>query len=173
MSLAKVNDSLKIKVFKLKGTSSSDGVGLFAASVAALCEKKTRLLAATHFHEVFSFPEFLEIDGLAFYTLETMMTPGECPEFLYHLIPGRSISSMGILCAENNGIKETVLARARMIAEALERGEPIPILKPRKDMEDKAFAVVTYFLKLDLSRQDSSLDIDHFFKLLSSFEKTL
>ena len=100
------------------------------------------------------------------------MTPGECPEFLYHLIPGRSRSSMGIMCAENNGIKESILVRAKMIAEALEKGDPIPILKPKKDMEEKAFAVVAYFLKLDLSGQDSSLDIDNCFRLLSNFEKS-
>lgn len=73
------------------GTASSDGVGLFAASVSALCQLNTRLLAATHFYEVFSFSGFFELHGMSFFTLETMMVPGECPEFLYQLVPGRYV----------------------------------------------------------------------------------
>ena len=76
---------------------------------------------------------------------------------------------MGILCAANNGIKEPVLARAASIASALEKGNPIPLLVPKKRLENKALAVVRCFLKMDLSSDDT--DLDQLFTLLSAFDK--
>ena len=111
----------------------------------------------------------MELDSVSFYTLETAVAQDEIPQFLYLLVPGRSKSSMGILCAANNGIQESVLDRAASISSALEKGQPIPLLNQNKDLEAKALAVLTHFLKMDLASE--SCDLDFLFRLLSIYEK--
>lgn len=101
---------------------TSDGIALFASVAHYLCLKNVRLLATTHFHEIFGFPLLTSMDSLAFYTLKTVQIEQGGFVHLYKLEPGKFEGSLGILCASKTGLKESIAQRARTIASAIEKG---------------------------------------------------
>ncbi|OAD77986.1 hypothetical protein PHYBLDRAFT_68514 [Phycomyces blakesleeanus NRRL 1555(-)] len=112
-----------------KGTSSSDGIGLFCAVLEEFLSKKARcpkVIASTHFHEIIS-RQLLRPDGsIGFYTTQIIInqqTNGSESEpcetdrvkdivFLYQIVPGVGLSgSYGAWCASLAGIPPKTVNR--------------------------------------------------------------
>ncbi|KAL1843139.1 hypothetical protein VTJ49DRAFT_2889 [Mycothermus thermophilus] len=114
-----------------KGTTAETGSALFTSYLAYLMglgANRPKVLAGTHFHEVFERGLITPGKEVAFAHMDVRLDPGaEDPEdrvtFLYRLLPGRGTSSLGILCAAANDIPTCVIERAKEIAALLERNE--------------------------------------------------
>ena len=80
------------------GTIATDGMGLFGAVLVTLCKRNTRLLGATHFHQLVDVDLIKEqhsIGKLGFYTMSIVEMEGNI-EFMYELVPGGCRDSLGI-----------------------------------------------------------------------------
>lgn len=128
-----------------KGTLTSDGIGLLSAILSHFCvgskgegegEEGTkgmsftpRVLATTHFAELFD-PQVLERHPhLSFFTMDVMIQDltrldashivplDSQPVFLFRLVPGHTTPSFGIHCAKVCGVPRGVLERAQEIVK--------------------------------------------------------
>ncbi|KAF5825487.1 hypothetical protein DUNSADRAFT_9448, partial [Dunaliella salina] len=98
------------------GTLAADGVGLLAAILSHFCQRPEppRLLACTHYHEIFDAAVLPRHPHLAFYTMDVLMQPqgqekssaaaqGQIPGtalFLHRLVPGYCAPTFGLHCAQ-------------------------------------------------------------------------
>ena len=118
-----------------KGTDSLDGAGLMTALLSHLSTPgpdRPKVLAATHFHEIFENQFLQESAEMAFAHMEVLLdfdTPvmEEQVTYLYQLVPGRSRSSFGTRCAALNGIDEVVVQRAEAIMLLLVKNEDLEV----------------------------------------------
>ncbi|KAL2137071.1 hypothetical protein VTI74DRAFT_9677 [Chaetomium olivicolor] len=114
-----------------KGTTTESGSGLFAAYLTYFLDlgmDRPKVLAGTHFHEVFENGLLRPGKGVAFAHMDVRLDPeAEDPEdqitFLYHLLPGRGSSSLGVLCAAINDVPSDVITRAETVVAMQERNE--------------------------------------------------
>ncbi|KAK0737687.1 muts domain V-domain-containing protein [Apiosordaria backusii] len=116
-----------------KGTTASNGSALLAAYLAHFLEfgkpLQPKVLAATHFHEVFNngLLDGYQEDDLCLAHMDVRLDlEADAIEdqitYLHRLLPGRGQSSLGIKCAEMRGIPAHILNRADDIVEVLEAG---------------------------------------------------
>lgn len=106
-----------------KGTRTSDGVALLAASVEQLCRSAEgpRALVATHFTEIFRLKLVAEEEPrLRLSHMRVLQAEGQGLAYLYQLVPGCGLKSLGIECARKAGLQEEVLRRAEEVLEQLE-----------------------------------------------------
>ncbi|KAF9775231.1 hypothetical protein IL306_006679 [Fusarium sp. DS 682] len=116
-----------------KGTNGDDGAGLLAALLdyyLSLGPKCPRLLAATHFHEVFESGYLEHHNGLRIAHMNIRMDWGALPvddqvTYLFDLEYGHSTSSFGGRCAALNGVPSAVVERAENISRLLARNEDL------------------------------------------------
>ncbi|QIX01697.1 hypothetical protein AMS68_007214 [Peltaster fructicola] len=105
-----------------KGTDSSDGAGLAAGVLEHLLTRndRPRVLAATHYHEIFESGFVQPRSSLEFAHMEVMVNE-EASEvdqqitYLYTYKLGRSIKSFGTCCAAMNGIDARIVQRAERL----------------------------------------------------------
>lgn len=147
-----------------KGTNAMDGAGLLSALLAHflnLAEDAPRVLAATHFHEIFENKLLPNTPQLSFahmdvrIDLETESVDDQVT-FLFRLMPGRSASSFGSRCAAMNGVESAVVERSEALVLLLARGEDLRAACARlSDREterlEEAEDVARGFLEMDLS----------------------
>ncbi|KAK9384476.1 muts domain V-domain-containing protein [Lipomyces mesembrius] len=116
-----------------KGTESTDGAGLFGSLLEYLLSpefQRPKVLASTHYHELFENDTLHELQGLKFMHMQVLICD-DVPEvedkitYLYRLLPGRSTSSFGICCAALNGVPEDITARAEELSKVLAKGEDL------------------------------------------------
>jgi len=119
-----------------KGTAAVDGAGLAAGVLTHLLDlgdRAPKVLAATHFHEIFE-AGFLPDDAyegrlkhahMEIRIDDTALHAEEQIAYLYTFQEGRSIASFGTCCAAMNGISEDVVRRAEGLAELMARGEDL------------------------------------------------
>lgn len=116
-----------------KGTTAESGSALFAAYLTYFLDlgaERPKVLAGTHFHEVFENGLLRPGNDVAFAHMDVRLDPqAEDAEdqitFLYRLLPGRGPASLGILCAATNDVPRDVIERAEAIVALQERNEDL------------------------------------------------
>lgn len=146
-----------------KGTNSQDGAGLLTALLAhftRLGADRPKVIAATHFHEIFEGGFLSESSDLAFAHMDVRVdfdaaATEDQVTHLFKLVLGRSTSSFGSRCAAMNGIDATVIERAETIMILLARNEDLEAACAQlSDKEvnrlSEAEAVARTFLEQDI-----------------------
>lgn len=127
-----------------KGTNSSDGAGLCCGVLQHLLDldfHQPKVLAATHFHEIFENGFLQNRPELSFGHMEVRVdkqaeTIEDQITYLYNFVAGRSTSSFGTWCAAMNGIDPGIVERADELILLAARGEDL-ILACAKVSEDE------------------------------------
>jgi DNA mismatch repair protein MSH5 len=154
-----------------KGTSAESGAALFGAYLhflLGLGSEKPKVLAGTHFHEVFEHGILQPSKDLAFAHMDTHVDmeaedPRDKVTFLYRLLPGRSNQSLGILCAAAHGMPEDMVRRCNEIMALLENGEDLAVALAEETEEEKqrleeAELIARRFLAWDIPTEGPELD---------------
>lgn len=136
-----------------KGSAAADGAGLaagvFEYLVGLPMETRPKVLAATHFHEIFEAGFLQERDNIQFAHMKVRLDRGarsvqDQVSYLYTLTAGRSTESFGTHCAALNGIESDVVARAKELALLAAKGEDMVAacaLVPANEAEELITAV--------------------------------
>jgi DNA mismatch repair protein MSH5 len=157
-----------------KGTDASDGAGLAAGVLENLLGRQVdapKVLAATHFHEIFEMGYLPPQRGLSFAHMEVRVDPklrtrnaheggvgddlGTGVTYLYSLRPGRSSESFGTQCAAMNGVPAAIVERASQLSRLAQKGEDLVSVcagvgrDEEKDLEH-AEGMARAFLEWDL-----------------------
>jgi DNA mismatch repair protein MSH5 len=154
-----------------KGTNTESGSALFAAYLTYfldLGKDRPKVLAGTHFHEVFENGVLRPGRDVGFAHMDVHLDPeAEAPEeqvtFLYRLLPGRGPSSLGVLCAATNDVPSDVISRAEAIVVLQDRNESLVEACSELSEEDKralkqAELVARKFLELQVPSSGRSGD---------------
>ncbi|KAI6249757.1 hypothetical protein HI914_01850 [Erysiphe necator] len=127
-----------------KGTNPTDGAGLCCGVfeyLLSLGSERPKVLAATHFHEIFENGYLCERPELAFGHMEVRVdNESESSEdqitYLYRFLLGRSISSFGTCCALINGIDPVIVKRAEELILFAARGEDLTAICARVSADE-------------------------------------
>ncbi len=104
-----------------RGTATYDGLSIAWATLEHLHEANLcRALFATHYHEMTSLAA--KLDGLSNATMAVKEWEGEVI-FLHEVREGAADRSYGVQVAKLAGLPDTVIARAQVVLDALEKGE--------------------------------------------------
>ncbi|KAJ5082300.1 DNA mismatch repair protein MutS core [Penicillium argentinense] len=113
-----------------KGTDGNDGIGLACGILDHLLnlEDAPKVIAATHFHEIFEHNFLaprprLQLGHMEVKVCDEYREAEDQVTYLYNFRPGRSSKSFGTICAAINGIDAAIVARADEIASLAARGE--------------------------------------------------
>ncbi|KAF4949592.1 hypothetical protein FGADI_8787 [Fusarium gaditjirri] len=152
-----------------KGTNGDDGAGLLAALLdyyLSLGPECPRLLAATHFHEVFECGYLENHSGLRVAHMNIRMNwdallVDDQVTFLFNLEYGHSTSSFGGKCAALNGVPSAVVERAENISKLLARNEDLSTVCARLSRAEevqlgKAEMTARLFLSETFGAQDKA-----------------
>ncbi|KGO51449.1 DNA mismatch repair protein MutS, core [Penicillium expansum] len=147
-----------------KGTNESDGIGLASGILDyLLClESPAKVIAATHFHEIFennflTLRPQLQLGHMEVQVCEETQEVEDQITYLYNFRPGRSNKSFGTICAAINGIDPAIVSRANEIAFLSARGENIVAacaVLSSEEMQDleEANSLARGFLEIDFSQ---------------------
>ena len=146
-----------------KGTTAENGSALLTAYLMYFLElgvERPKVLVGTHFHEIFESGLLEGHEGVAMAHMEVRLDLKaqdieDQITFLHRMLPGRGPSSLGIMCAELNGIPSHVLDRAEDIVELLDMNEDLGAIFSLASQNTaevkKARAVVKRFLEMPKS----------------------
>ncbi|KAL6700238.1 muts domain V domain-containing protein [Trichoderma pleuroticola] len=115
------------------GTTADDGAGMFTAMLdyfLSSAAQSPKVLAATHFYEVFANGYLNHHSQLALAHMEVKIDPRAFDAedevvYLFNLVEGYSSTSLGSQCARINGITEIITDRAEVIGELLSRNKDL------------------------------------------------
>ncbi len=104
-----------------RGTATYDGLSIAWATLEHLHDvNKSRALFATHYHEMTALSA--KLDGVENATVAVKEWEGEVI-FLHEVRKGAADRSYGVQVAKLAGLPDSVISRARVVLEALEKGE--------------------------------------------------
>ncbi|WP_420014292.1 DNA mismatch repair protein MutS [Sulfitobacter sediminis] len=104
-----------------RGTATYDGLSIAWATLEHLHDvNKCRALFATHYHEMTALAG--KLDGVDNATVAVKEWEGEVI-FLHEVRKGAADRSYGVQVAQLAGLPDSVIARARVVLDALEKGE--------------------------------------------------
>ncbi|WP_226780019.1 DNA mismatch repair protein MutS [Oceaniglobus trochenteri] len=104
-----------------RGTATYDGLSIAWATMEHLHDKnRCRALFATHYHEMTQLAD--RLDGAQNATVAVKEWQGDVV-FLHEVRKGSADRSYGVQVARLAGLPEAVVARAKVVLEALEKGE--------------------------------------------------
>ena len=104
-----------------RGTATYDGLSIAWATLEHLHDvNKSRALFATHYHEMTALST--KLDGVDNATVTVKEWEGEVI-FLHEVRKGAADRSYGVQVAQLAGLPDSVIARARVVLDALEKGE--------------------------------------------------
>jgi DNA mismatch repair protein MutS len=104
-----------------RGTATYDGLSIAWATLEHLHDvNRSRALFATHYHEMTALAD--KLDGVDNATVTVKEWDGEVI-FLHEVKKGAADRSYGVQVAQLAGLPAAVIARARVVLEALEKGE--------------------------------------------------
>ncbi|WP_227269180.1 DNA mismatch repair protein MutS [Roseobacter weihaiensis] len=104
-----------------RGTATYDGLSIAWATLEHLHDvNKSRALFATHYHEMTALAG--KLDGVENATVTVKEWEGEVI-FLHEVKKGAADRSYGVQVAQLAGLPPAVIARARVVLDALEKGE--------------------------------------------------
>ena len=104
-----------------RGTATYDGLSIAWATLEHLHDaNRARALFATHYHEMTALAG--KLDGVDNATVAVKEWEGEVI-FLHEVRKGAADRSYGVQVAQLAGLPESVIARARVVLDALEKGE--------------------------------------------------
>ncbi|OJD19083.1 hypothetical protein AJ78_00956 [Emergomyces pasteurianus Ep9510] len=155
-----------------KGTESTDGAGLACGLfeyLLSLGEKRPKVLAATHFHEIFENGFLAPRQELGFGYMEVQVDPAASDvenqvTYLYNFRSGRSNASFGTNCAALNGIDPAIISRANEIGTLAARGEDLVVICAKMSVNEmgeleEAESMARRFLGTDFSDRPNHADI--------------
>ncbi|KAJ8556331.1 hypothetical protein K7X08_023089 [Anisodus acutangulus] len=115
-----------------KGTLTEDGIGLLGGTINHFvsCYDPPKVLVCTHLTEIFDNSCLLESDRIKCYTMSVLSPDKDCADvedivFLYRLIPGSTLFSYGLHCAQLAGLPHEVLKRAALILDTLKNDNQV------------------------------------------------
>ncbi len=104
-----------------RGTATYDGLSIAWATLEHLHDvNRSRALFATHYHEMTALSA--KLDGVDNATVAVKEWRGEVI-FLHEVRKGAADRSYGVQVAQLAGLPDAVIARARVVLDALEKGE--------------------------------------------------
>jgi len=104
-----------------RGTATYDGLSIAWATLEHLHDvNRARALFATHYHEMTSLA--VKLDGVDNATVAVKEWEGQVV-FLHEVRKGAADRSYGVQVAQLAGLPESVISRARVVLDALEKGE--------------------------------------------------
>jgi len=104
-----------------RGTATYDGLSIAWATLEHLHQtNRCRAIFATHYHEMAALAD--KLDGVANATVSVKEWDGEVV-FLHEVRKGTADRSYGVQVARLAGLPQSVVERARVVLEALEKGE--------------------------------------------------
>ncbi len=104
-----------------RGTATYDGLSIAWATLEHLHDvNRSRALFATHYHEMTALSG--KLDGVDNATVAVKEWEGEVI-FLHEVRKGAADRSYGVQVAQLAGLPDAVIARARVVLDALEKGE--------------------------------------------------
>ncbi|KAI1305156.1 MutS protein msh5 [Mortierella claussenii] len=143
-----------------KGTTSTE-------HFAKRTQDRPRVLATTHFHELFE-NQLLDLSlPISLYTMEVLQQ-ANCVEatFLFRVISGKAPSSLGPVCASMAGMPSSVVQRGIVLSDLFRRYEKvIPVLTERELVLQRMYEHLTSMLL--------QLDIDADFNLYADDDEEL
>jgi DNA mismatch repair protein MSH5 len=167
-----------------KGTDTSDGAGLAAGVLLHLLhleDQSPKVLAATHFHEIFELGVFEDYTRLQHAHMEVridrrsvLSQPADHEDgtsqvtYLYNLREGRSTLSYGAQCAAMNGVPLEIVQRALDLGKWMAQGEDLVAICSALSKQDEkelemAEVAARAFLQVDFSeasiREQEMVDV--------------
>ncbi|KAJ6109241.1 hypothetical protein N7486_001475 [Penicillium sp. IBT 16267x] len=148
-----------------KGTNESDGIGLACGVFEHLLglEDSPKVLAATHYHEIFendflALRPKLQLGHMEVKVCEEYQEVEDQVTYLYNFREGRSNKSFGTICAAINGIDPSIISRANEIGSLAARGENLIAACaaiPAEEMQalQTADSLARKFLAIDLANE--------------------
>ncbi|KAJ9303252.1 hypothetical protein DTO271G3_626 [Paecilomyces variotii] len=150
-----------------RGTDWSDGAGLVCGVLQYLLDlndNRPKVLAATHFHEIFENKLLVARPELQFGHMEVQIDErskraGNQITYLYNFVLGRSTESLGTICAAMNGIPPAIVDRANEIAALSARGENLVAVCAKMSAEEtgaleEAEVIARNFVQLSFSSEN-------------------
>ncbi len=146
-----------------KGTNANNGASLLRALLEHFrgrSKERPKVLAASHFHEIFQGGLVEEDSDLLFAHMNVHVDheaqdPQDQVTYLFELVPGCSTSSFGTRCAAMNGVDGIVVNRAECISNLLAKGEDLKAVCAKLTPEEEMKLVLAEqtarrFLELDI-----------------------